>query len=505
MASTPDTDGNPEGFGSRVRSALAWRYGSQVVAQIITWGSTIMVVRLLDPSDYGLFAMSQVVLAALAFLNGWGFAQSLVQQKQVTRREIGQAFALLLLLNGGLALAQYTGAPLIAAYYREPQIETMLRVQALLYATTPFIALASALLSRELSFRPQAIANMVASVVGAGSALTLAWLGYGVWALVYAPIAAFATRAIGLIVATRIWVWPVFDLRGARAMVAFGGAMTTVQMLWIVQSQSDIFIAGRSFDTYDLGLYAEALFLTLIVTARFLPPLNEVAFPAYSELHQAGRSLAPYFLKSLGAVALITFPIFIGLALSAQDAVATLFGAKWLPMAWIVAGLALVMPTRALEIVCHPATNAIGRPRIAVLTNLFGAVAFAGSFLIGVRYGLEGMVHAWWFAAPAMLVATFALTLPALGARLSDVLRAILPAVTGCGAMTLAVLGLKTVLPEWPAFVRLALIGLVGAGTYGAVLWFGWRAMVLQSLALIRRRPPPSAPEPGGRIQTTSG
>ena len=69
----------PEGFRARVRSALAWRWGSQLVAQFITWGSTIIVVRLLDPSDYGLFAMSQVFVNALYILNGWSFASSLIQ------------------------------------------------------------------------------------------------------------------------------------------------------------------------------------------------------------------------------------------------------------------------------------------------------------------------------------------------------------------------------------------------------------------------------------------
>ncbi|HBM72495.1 MAG TPA: lipopolysaccharide biosynthesis protein, partial [Erythrobacter sp.] len=107
----------PEGFGARVRKALAWRWGSQLVAQFITWGSTIMVVRLLEPSDYGLFAMSQVIVTALHFLNGWSFASSLIQADRVGDREIGQVFALLLLTNGLLAAAQLALAPIVADYY----------------------------------------------------------------------------------------------------------------------------------------------------------------------------------------------------------------------------------------------------------------------------------------------------------------------------------------------------------------------------------------------------
>ena len=287
-------------------------------------------------------------------------------------------------------------------------------------------------------------------------------------------------------------------------MVSYGGAMTVVQLLWIIQSQSDIFIAGRVFEPYELGLYSEALFLTLIVTGRFLPPLNEVAFPAYAEMHKQGRPLGPYFIRTLRAVALITAPIYIGLALTAPEAIGTIFGDKWLPMAPIVAGLALVMPAMALQIVCAPATNATGHARISVYTSLIGAVLFPLCFLVGITNGPLGLVHAWWIAAPVLLIATLVLTLPVVQVGAVEFLRAILPAAVGCLAMACAVFALRMMLPDWPAPLRLLALAITGALTYAAVMWFGWRALVDESLNLIRRRPL-SVPEPGDRIQTTAG
>ena len=128
----------PEGFAARVRNALAWRWGSQLIAQFITWGSTILVVRLLDPSDYGLFAMSQVVVTALSFLNGWSFASSLIQSDEVSERDIGQVFALLLVTNGVLAAIQLLLAPLVAQYYGQPEVARLLQVQALIFLAIPF-------------------------------------------------------------------------------------------------------------------------------------------------------------------------------------------------------------------------------------------------------------------------------------------------------------------------------------------------------------------------------
>ena len=93
-------------LATSVRQAVMWRSGSQVVAQLVAWGSTLAVVRILDPADYGLFAMTQVVLAFLSFLNGYGFASSLIQEREVDPQKIRQGFGMLLLVNGAIALLQ---------------------------------------------------------------------------------------------------------------------------------------------------------------------------------------------------------------------------------------------------------------------------------------------------------------------------------------------------------------------------------------------------------------
>jgi O-antigen/teichoic acid export membrane protein len=476
------------GLAARVRSALAWRWGTQVLAQAIAWASTIAVVRLLDPSDYGLYAMSQAVVTALAFLNGQSFATSLIQTDRVDDRRIGQVFALLLLLNGGLALAQFLLAPLAARYYGEPLIAPMLRVQAIIFLTIPFAALPQELLARRIEFRSQGLVNLASAVVGAGTALGLAWLGYGVWALVYAPIAMFATRAIGLTLAARVLVRPVFDLRGAGDLVTFGGALTICQFLWIIQSQSDIVIAGRTFEPHELGLYSEALFLTLIITGRFLPPVNEVCFPTYAELFKDGQPLGPFFLKVQRMVALVVAPAYIGLSLVAGPLVETLFGVKWAAMAPIAAGLALVMPAFALQIVCSPATNGMGRPRTYMMTNGAGALIFPLLFLAGVGYGPQGLVAAWWIGAPALLAFTYAVTLPKIGVRWSQLAAALAPAVAATGAMALVVLGARAVLPPLPAPAQLALLSAIGAAAYLAALLTVARGAVGEIVAFVLRR-----------------
>ena len=135
---------------------------------------------------------------------------------------------------------------------------------------------------------------------------------------------------------------------------------------WIVQSQCDIFIAGRAFDNHDLGLYAEALFLTQIFAAKFVPPLNEVAFPAYARLQNDRAALSAGFLKAVRLIMLISCPLYLGMAVTAEPLVDVVMGPKW------IEAVAIGRDARAGDAgddaadIVPPALNALGLPQITL-------------------------------------------------------------------------------------------------------------------------------------------
>lgn len=479
------------GFAARVRTAVAWRWGAQVAAQIITWTSTFLVVRLLNPEDYGLFAMSQVVVTALAFLNGQSFATSIVQTKRIDERRVAQVFGMLVIANVLLASIQFAFAPYAAAYFDEPIVADLLRVQAAIFLTIPFIAMPSEWLARKLEFRKQGQANMASALVGAVTALTLAWMGWGVWALIYAGLSIFVARAIGLMWAARFWVMPVFNPKGAWDLFTYGGTLTLCQLFWIIQSQSDVVIAGRLLDTYDLGLYTQALFLALIVTGRFIPPINEVALAAYSELHRANKPLGPYFLKTARMVMMVCAPVYIGLALTSNYVIPVLMGDKWTGLIPIFAGLTVAMPAFALHLICSPVTNAMGRPKVYLFTSIAGAVIFPAMFLwqMGASGsgGAMGLVNAWGIAAPVLCLITLTVTLPRIGVSPVALGATLTPIILACGAMVIGVLGAQWLLPIESPFFALCRSASVGAAVYGATFWFGYRDIVRETWAMLRK------------------
>lgn len=476
-------------LSGQVRRAVFWRTGTQIVSQLISWTATLIVIRLLAPADYGLFAMAQVMMTFLDFLNGYGFASALIQSKNLAKDAIRQALGITILLNFGIAGLQIAIAPYVAAYYGRPEIADLLRLLAFGYMATPFIIIPEVILSRGLDFRKQAVVNLTAAIVGASTSLFCALSGFGVWTLIYAPLALIATRAIGLTLAAGVYVWPSFDFRGAGTIAKFGGALMLSHLFWVMQSQSDIFIAGRLYSATEIGLYAQALFLTQLVMAKFVPALNQVAFPAYARLQDDLPTLRWGFLGSIRLITLATAPIYIGIAASATPLVEVLFGAKWLGMVPIMQILGFVMPLMTIQILFAPMHNALGRPDLSVKSALCGALLFSAAFFVGSRFGVVELAAAWLVAAPALLFCTIRLGTPLTRIAVGDILRAAGPGV-GCAlGMGALVWGLDQLLaPHIPPIPHLALLVVTGAASYAWLSWIFQRAVLLRLIGLLRRR-----------------
>lgn len=477
-----------ESLKDQVRSAVIWRSGTQILGQLLTWASTFLVIRVLSPSDYGLFAMTQVILVLLNMLNGYGLASALIQRGDAGRHAQRQLFGMLILLNLGLGTAQFACAPFAAAYYRQPIVGDLLRVQALLYLATPFIALPYALLARAMDFRKQAQVNLVSGLAGALTALVGAYMGIGVWTLVAAPMALFAVRAIGMTWAAGSLMWPSFDFRGAGDIARYGGVMAAGQVFWFLQSQADVFIAGRLFDPHALGIYTTSLFLTQIFVSKFVPPLNEVAFSAYAKMKDDRAAVAAAFVKSARVILVVAMPFYFGLAATARPLVEVVLGPKWSEAAPIVQWLALAMPMMTLQILYAPASDACGRPGISARNGATGAVVLPAAFLIGVHWGLMGLVAAWFAAYPLYLGISTWRTLPVIGVRFRDLVDGLMPPVLAATAMGLIVSLMAGALPPMTPLAELTFLGLTGVAAYGAWMAVFARETFEEVLALVRNR-----------------
>lgn len=472
---------------NQVRKAVIWRSGTQIFSQLVAWASTFLVIRILSPADYGLFAMTSVVLVLLGLLNGYGLANAVIRKDHVDRHTLRQLFGMLVVLNLALAAIQIATAPLIAAYYRQPFVADMLRVQALLYLTNPFLALGYAVLARKMDFHLQAKVNMISALVGALAALGGAFAGLGVWTLVLAPIALFTARAVGMTWVARAWMWPSFNFAGAGDIAAYGLTIMAGQIFWFLQTQSDIAIAGRVLHPAELGLYTTALFLSQLFITKVVPPLNEVAFSAYARIKDDPAAVASGFLKSVRVVGLLAVPFCLGLAAVAEPAVLVALGPKYAgsaPFVQLISAASLVM---TLHVLFGPAANACGHPNMTTRSAMLGAVIMPVTYLIGIQFGAIGLATGWTVAYPLLTAISAWWILPLLGLSPRQLGEAVLPLVLAGLAMVAGVVLLDRAVPFESQLVRLTVEVLAGGAIYGLWLLGFARERLGELLSLAKR------------------
>jgi O-antigen/teichoic acid export membrane protein len=392
----------------KVLSGLRWSTGAKMGAQLVSWACTLVVMRLLEPRDYGLMAMSVAFVSFCTLLNEMGLGAALVQTRELTERMLRQVFGAVLVLNAALFLLLVLGAPLIAMFFDEPRLKTYVPVLAFQFPLFALFVVPDALLAREMDFRRKSIIELFATVLSALATLTGAILGFGVWALIVGALVFPLVRVIGL---NRIVSYPrrpLFDFRGFSSLARFGGMVSAERVLWYLYSRADVFIIGKLLGAQALGFYSVAMHLASLPMEKVAGIMHQVGFPAFSRI-QGNKDLArSYTLKVTRIVGNLALPLFLGMSAVAPEFVAVVLGDSWSAAVVPLQLLALIAPLRVLNVALAPAVQGFGRPDISVKALALACVVMPAAFLIGSRWGLVG-VSIGWFVGYALW---FSYTLP---------------------------------------------------------------------------------------------
>lgn len=372
-------------FGAEIVRGLKWTTGSKLVSQLITWGVTIFVMRLLEPADYGLLAMAAVFLALLGMFTEIGLGPALVQQVETSLQKQKQAFGVILLMNFLLFVLLNVAASSIASFYAEPKLVSVIRVMSLQFLIIPFGVIPEVILQRRLDFKLRSLSDLGSTVIGSLVTLSLALSGFGVWSLVIGNLVGFLFRVIFFNLAAPFVVLPSFSLQGMREILVFGGNVTGSKFLWFIYTQADAVIVGRVLGSDLLGIYSVALHLASLPVQRVSAILNQVTFPAFSRFQLEREMIANQVLKAIGLIAIVAFPVLWGMSAVAPELIPLLLGEKWSLAIFPMQALAIVMPFRAIVGFIPSITDAIGRPDIGFSNAKLGCIVMPLAFFVGTR------------------------------------------------------------------------------------------------------------------------
>ncbi|WP_099039547.1 lipopolysaccharide biosynthesis protein [Mycobacterium neglectum] len=467
------------------RQAL-WNYlvfGLSKSSALIT---TVIVARLLDPADFGLFALALLIINFFDYLKDLGVGAALVQSPGSWKRFAPTGLTLVivtgLLAGAGLAIA----APLPASMLNQPELTNMVRVLAIAVTISAFGVLPAALLRRRLDFKSRLWPEFIAAVIKAALTITLAANGFGVWSLVYGQL-------VGTVALTALYWWvartPVvcgFDRHEARQLLGYGLSVTGVTLLAFGIANVDYAVVGIRLGDTALGLYTLAFRIPDLLVLNLCIVISEVLFSSLSRLQRDRRRVGEHYLQVVTIVVPLTAPICVALAAAAPAVIGTLYGPAYADAAPVLAVLAMYGLVHSASYHAGDVFKAIGRPGLLTAT---GAVKLA--LLIWPMWWAAG--HSILMVAVVLLivelvplVANMVLVRAVTGLALTQFVRATLRPMPAAAAMAVVMMGVTYATGGWPAPVQLSLALPAGLVSYLLVLRLTARGLYDQGLSSVR-------------------
>lgn len=472
---------------SQVLSGFRWTATVRLLSQMITWAITLVVIRLLTPTDYGLLAMATVFIAFLSMFSEFGLGPAVVQKRDVDDELLRRVFGLVLVIHVSLTGMLVLGAPLIASFYAEPRVIPVVQVLSLQFIIAAFSVVPDAQLQRRMEFRNRSLLDLSGAMVGSATTLTMAFMGAGVWALVTGSLLGALWRTIGINWLSPFVRWPDFSVKGMRPLLKFGGHITAAGIFGMFFAQIDTIICAKLLGNESLGFYAVALNLASLPSQKTAGLINGVAFPAFSSMQHDIRKVRENVQLGVGVLSFFAFPVAWGMSSIAPEIVEVILGPKWVLATIPLQALALIMPLRIMGNFVGIAVQGLGRPDIALRNTIWASIIGPPILVAGAYSGqLIGLSSAWLVVSPLLFLPFLRRSAPVIDLRASEVLAAMMPAAAAALVMYVAVTAVRYMVADGHGAFRMALLIAVGALTYCAVSFTLSRNRTHEVLAFVR-------------------
>lgn len=447
---------------------MIWTGVVKWTSQALSWISTIVVARLLAPSDYGLLAMASAALGLIAMVNEFGLGNAIVYQQQLEKRQVAQLNSLALLLSlAGFSVACVVASPL-ARFYQAPELTWVMVSLGFGFMATGVTSVPSAMLEKALRYKLLAVLEGGQAVLVSVVTLLLAWWDFGYWALVGGKLLGLT---VGAIIVVGMFGHPFAfpRLHDIRSILRFSWQLCFGRWCWFVGATSDLFIAGRVLGAAGLGAYSMALTLANMPVDKIASLLSRVTPGLFSSVQSDKDSLKRYFLGISQGVALIVFPIAAGFSLVADDVVRLALGEKWEAAIAPLQILAFYSGIRAIAAPAAPVMVAMGEANVGMWNGVFAMFLLPLAFYIGSYWGAVGIALAWAIAHPMNLAVMFWRVFKGIGLTPSSYSATLWPAVGACCVMALCVVGVQ----NWFAGSSHSSLKLVSEIIVGALSYAG--------------------------------
>lgn len=478
--------------------AVTWNAAAKWTTQVLSWAATIIVARLLTPSDYGLIGMAGLYLTLAGLVSRSGISDAIVALRDLSNRQIAALNTVAILIGVACAVLSAAVAWPLASFFSTPALAPVLIVSGSAYLINGLQVVPRALLQRDLRFRLLASLETARVALQVVSTVALALLGFRYWSLVLGDvISSVALTLVTLCFRRHSFAIPALSEMGHE--LRFSGHVLGTSTSWYVYSNADFFVAGRMLGQVPLGYYTVAWNISNAPIDKIGNLITGVMLPFFSTVQKDDAALRRYVLGITEVLSYITVPLSVGLALVADSLVPALLGPKWTGAITPLRLLALYIAFRSLATVLPTVLTAKHDTRFTMWTNIAAAVLMPTAFFAGSHWGVNGIAMAWILMYPAIALTLFARVFRKIGLRTTEYFSTIAPALVSSGAMTVGVVTghhlIERVAGELStkaALLRLLLLVTLGTVAYLATLFIFYRSRLSRLCEVVRRSAAPS-------------
>ena len=374
--------------------AAGWAVGLKFVSQIVSFAIGIVLARLLVPDDFGLIAMVSVFTFFASLMLGIGFSEGLIQKKDATEDHFNSVFWLLLCLGGGISLVIYVSAPFMSSFYDRPEVEDICKILAIGIITGALSVIPNTRFAKQLEFKKLSIIEFLAMLIAGIVAIAMAGNGFGYWSLV----ASLLIRSVIVMVLT--WVisgWKpafIFKLSAIKDIFGFSLKIYGTHALGYVAVHIDKLLLGKYEGGESLGLYDKAYGIMLFPITNISNVITSVMFPSLSLIQTDVERVRRVYLRTVGAVSLLIFPMLAGMIAISETFVYVVLGNNWLELSSILQLFCIVGVPICILNVSQSVFASQGAVGLQLKIKFIMQPIYIVAIVIGLGWGVEGVIGA---------------------------------------------------------------------------------------------------------------
>lgn len=313
----------------QTKKGLYWSFFNQFANYGMQFCVGIVMARLLSPSDYGITALPAVFMAIAGIFQDSGMTGALIRKEKIEEKDYSTLFIYSIAMGIFMYAILFFSSPLIAEYFNTPVLTSLIRVTALTFLWGPIGTVQYVILKRKLDFKTPTKISIATRVFSAIVGITMAYMGYGLWALVISGVLSSLLSLIIMVFVVKWYPKTGFSKESFNYLWNYGNKLMASALLDTAYNNITPVFVAKHYSPADLGVYNRAQGYAAMPSRNITGVIQNVTFPVLSKMQNDNESLARNYRRMLRVTAFIVFPMMLMLSALARPLVITLITAKW--------------------------------------------------------------------------------------------------------------------------------------------------------------------------------